>query len=253
MKWKLNIVLLFICSVSYGQKEKIITNEGNKEYQAGDFNKAEERYENALEMNEDFIEAAYNLGNSYQRQADNLAKQLESAATEEEKEQIKESFKVLNTKAADTYAKALENADDKSEKSRLSYNRGNALLRAGELENSIDSYKEALRNNPADEDARYNLAYAKQMLKKQQEQQKKNQENKEEEKKEEKKEEQQPDDKQDEQKNDQQQEQQPKPDQLSQEDAEKMLDALNKEEKELQEKLKKEQHKAQRVTIEKDW
>jgi Ca-activated chloride channel homolog len=45
------------------------------------------------------------------------------------------------------------------------YNRGNALFRQQKWQEAVDAYKESLRVNPADEDAKYNLGVALNVLK----------------------------------------------------------------------------------------
>ena len=76
---------------------------------------------------------------------------------------------------------ALANSEtDKIRKSQAYHNMGNSLLQARKYDESVEAYKQALRNNPKDQDTRYNLEYAKKLLQKQQEQQKQDQQNKEE-------------------------------------------------------------------------
>ena len=66
------------------------------------------------------------------------------------------------------------------------HNLGNSLLQEGKLEESIESYKNSLRNNPSDKDTKHNLAYAQRMKQEQeQNQEEKKKKNKEEEQQEE--------------------------------------------------------------------
>ena len=67
---------------------------------------------------------------------------------------------------------------NKTEKSRALHNMGNSLLMNNKLDESIDAYKEALRNNPGDLETKYNLLYAMNLKKKQEEQKKKEEQNK---------------------------------------------------------------------------
>ena len=64
--------------------------------------------------------------------------------------------------------------NDKERLAAAYHNTGNALLSDKKIEESINAYKMALKNNPKDNDTRYNLAYAQMMLKKQQQNQDKN-------------------------------------------------------------------------------
>ena len=151
---------------------------------------------------------------------------------------------------------------DKNGKSAVNYNIGNSYMAQQKYEDAVNAYKQTLRNNPNDVDAKYNLSYAEQMLKKQQQQQKqdqkqqknKDQQNKQDQQKQDKKDQkdkqnQNPDDKGDK----KEQEQQPKssPGNLSQQQADQLLNALQQQEKKLQDKLKKE--KGASTKFEKDW
>lgn len=227
------------------QLDKKLINEGNVLYQDSLFELAQAKYEEAQLVNPARQEAGFNLGNSLYRQ-----------------EKLEEAAPLL-----EQYAKS---AVTNLERSKGYHNLGNTLLQQGELEKSIAAYKNALRENPKSDESRYNLAYAQHMLKKQQEQEKKEdkkddkQENKDEEKKDEeqKKEEQQ--DKEEEQKQEEQQEEkqeqqqeeqqeQRQENQISKQKAEQILDALNGEEKEVQQKVKRNKGKGKKITIEKDW
>lgn len=80
--------------------------------------------------------AGYNLGNSIYRQ-----NQYGEA-------QIK-------------YILALESAKTKTEKHRIYHNLGNTFMMDKNYEAAAEAYKNALRNNPKDEESRYNYALAK--------------------------------------------------------------------------------------------
>lgn len=68
---------------------------------------------------------------------------------------------------------AIESSEDKSLKHKSYHNLGNAFMEEEQYQMAVDAYKNALRNNPTDEETRYNLAYAKSKLEKE-----KNDENK---------------------------------------------------------------------------
>jgi tetratricopeptide (TPR) repeat protein len=142
---------------------------------------------------------------------------------------------------------------DRDIQSKIYHNLGNTLLEAKQYDKSIMAYKNALVNNPSDLDTKYNLEYAKMMLKKQQEQQKKDQDKKDQDKKDQDKKDQNKDqqkqDKQQDQKNQQSQDQK----KLSKEDANRMLEALKNDEKKTMQKVKKEKAKVQVIGVEKDW
>ena len=64
--------------------------------------------------------------------------------------------------------KALVNEEiSDKERANIYHNLGNSLLKEQKIKEAIESYKNALRTNPNDEDTRYNLVYAQQMLKQQ--------------------------------------------------------------------------------------
>lgn len=148
------------------------------------------------------------------------------------------------------------------------------------LEIAAEAYKEALRKNPADEDARYNLAVILYQMKnnqqnqqqnqqqenqdkkeqeeekKQQEQQKEEQEKKEQEQQEQQQNQQEKEekDKEEEQENSQQQQQEQEQEQEEKEKIEQMLKALMQDEKEIREKMEEaEKVKVNGGYIEKNW
>jgi tetratricopeptide (TPR) repeat protein len=102
----------------------------------GNFNLAEAAYKKAKALNPQSTDAAYNLGNLYY-----------------------ENTKKYN--ASNSYVAAAEAATTKEEKHRIYHNQGNLLLENKEYKKAVEAYKNALRNNPADEETRYNLALAK--------------------------------------------------------------------------------------------
>src|SRR5690554_379100 len=144
---------------------------------------------------------------------------------------------------------------------------------------AVESYKNALRNNPNDDETRYNLALAKDLLdknppppqdsedqnqdKNEDNQDQDNQENQEDQgdDKEDKDQGDQNEDKGDEGKpdepkegeDDQPQQQQPVPGQLSPEQVKSLLEAMNNEEKKVQEKINAEKQKGVKVQSDKDW
>ena len=113
---------------------------GNDLYEDGEFVEAEEEYNKALNVNAKSYEGAFNLGDSYFRQEkyEEAAAQFESIA---------------------------EAAKDATTKSWAYHNQGNSLLKNEQLDESIEAYKNALRSNPNNDAARYNMAYAQKMKK----------------------------------------------------------------------------------------
>lgn len=240
-----------------------LTYQANNELVENDFVSAEANYRRAISKSDSNSVAPYNLGNSYYN---------------------RESF----GEAFGRYKEAGERADDKTGKHKAFHNMGNVFMKNKEYGKAVEAYKEALRNNPKDEETRYNLALAKEMMKKEQQQnqnQNKDDQNKEDQKDEneknedqqsqggdqddqqEQEQEEQPKDGEDEQeqnkeqegeddKNQQpkeQQQQNPRPNQLSKQQIENLLEAMQNEEKKVQEKMEAKKIKGPRVKNEKDW
>lgn len=240
----LAFVALLIPSISMvAQQEKKFIKEGNENYTDKKYSDAEKKYKQGVSKNKDSYKAAFNLGDAYYKQG-----KYEEAA---------EQFQLLTHKATskDTLSKAYHNL-------------GNSLLQSKKFEESINAYKNALKNNPNDEDSRYNLAYAQRMLKQEQQQQQQNKDDqnkdnkdnkdkkdkdkkdKDKDKKDKDQKEDQKDDKGEKNKEQKKQQQQG---QISKEDAQRLLDALQNDEKNLQDKMKKEKAKGVKVQIDKDW
>ncbi len=221
MRSKYLLSILFaslFCLPLWGQKQvRDLTRSGNKLYRSKEYSKAEIDYRKALEVNKSDRTTIFNLANVLYRtdrgeEAGKLYQSLTPHLT-----------LLSSTEAAD-----------------LTHNAGNTAFRAKQLEQAIEYYKESLRRRPSDEDTRYNLALAQKLL----EEQKKNggggQDQKQDQDKDQKKDQQQ--DQQKDQKKDQQpQPQQPNQDQMSQETANRILQALQKDEKNTRQKLEQAQ------------
>jgi Ca-activated chloride channel homolog len=230
------IATLCVFSVAGQSSYKHIKN-GNKEFNKQNYAGAEVDYRKAVETKKNPLQGNYNLGNAYYKQGkyDQAIQQYGAAST-------------LQRENAGELAKTLHNI-------------GNSLLQSKKYEESIEAYKNSLKLNPGDNDTRYNLAYAKAMLKQQQQQNKDDKkdekQNKDKQKQDQKKEDQkkeQEKQQQDQAKNEekkQPKEQQARKDKISKEDAEKILQALNNDEKKTQKKLT--QKEPTRIRIEKEW
>ena len=131
------------------QESKEITWEANKDLEKDQFVSAEGKYRKAISKSRENAVAPYNLGNALY-----------------ENESYSEAF--------GSFKQAGETATDKAAKHQAYHNMGNVFMKNKEYEKAVDAYKESLRNDPTDEETRYNLALAKEMLKKQQNEQKNN-------------------------------------------------------------------------------
>lgn len=221
--------LVLVSALAYGQKtERDYLRSGNKLYKDSTFVKAEVDYRKALELEPKSTDAIYNLGNSLlmQQKAKEAMEQYEAASHIEK---------------------------DKMKLAQIYHNMGVILQSSKQLPQCIEAYKEALRNNPKDDETRYNLALAQKQLKDQQQQnQDQQQEQKQEQKQDEKE---QNKDQQDQQKKDQQQnqqQQQQQQNQMSKENAEQLLRAAMQDEKNVQDKVKK-GIRVEGRKLEKDW
>ena len=221
MRSKYLLSILFatlFCLPLWGQKQvRDLTRSGNKLYRTKEYSKAEIDYRKALEVNKSDPTTIFNLANVlYQTDRGEEAGKLYQSLTPH--------LSLLSpTEAAD-----------------LTHNAGNTAFRAKQLEQAIEYYKESLRRRPSDEDTRYNLALAQKLL----EDQKKNggggQDPKQDQDKDQKKDQQQ-DQQKDQPQDQQQQPQQPNQDQMSQETANRILQALQKDEKNTRQKLEQAQ------------
>ncbi|MDI3527636.1 MAG: Ca-activated chloride channel [Tenuifilum sp.] len=234
-------VTIFLINNLNAQSEHKLIRRGNKAFEKNDYLESEVQYRQALEKNKHSFKANFNL-------ADALYKQ----------NKFEESLSAID-------GINLSGLSD-MEKSMVYYNKGNALFKQNKLKESIEAYKKALKYNPNDMDAKYNLSLALRMMQ-QLQQQNNQQDNKQDNKdKNDNKENQKEDNKdkkdndknkdqkqnqnQDQDQKDKQQQQQPK---ISKEDAERMLQALQQREKEIQDKIKKKQAKPVSGATIKNW
>lgn len=200
------LLILFSFKATAQNSEGLIK-KGNEAYNNKQYELAQENYKKALNKNPINSKAQYNLGNALYRN-----KKSEDALT--------------------AYDVAIQNSKLPIEKQGAFYNKGVVLQQSKKIPECIAAYKEALRLNPADEDARINLQQA---LQQQQQEQK---ENKEKDKKN-KKEEQKKNSNQSKENKEQNDTPQKQPSKMTQKEAEEKLKALFEQEKKLQDKLRK--------------
>lgn len=165
------------------------------------------------------------------------------------------------------FAKAIKDAKSKSEKHAAFHNFGNTLMKEKNYEGAVQAYKDALRNNPSDEQTRYNYALAKKMLKdhppknddkkdKDKNQDKKDDKDKDKDKKDDKKDknkDKNKDKKDGDDKKDKQDKPQPKPSGANKQRIDNLLDAVSNEEKKVQEKVNAQKVQGKPQKPEKDW
>ncbi len=148
MKNLIVVVLLVLANISLivaqdKVEQKQLLEEGNRQYDAGNYILSEEIYNKALEKDANYGAAQYNLGSAnYRNDSFALAEQqFESAASQ---------------------------AKTDNEKADALHNLGNAFMQQKKYEDAVKTYKKSLRINPEDQNTRYNLAYALEKLKQQQ-------------------------------------------------------------------------------------
>jgi Ca-activated chloride channel family protein len=275
MKYILLTIITLIASLSFSQeqdKEALVAAQkkaNNFVYEANnlinedDFVSAEMEYRKALSEQASSVAGIYNLGNSY----------IKKGSYEEALYRLEQATKASTSKV---------------EKHKAFHNIGNVLMQNKKCKEAVEAYKNALRNDPADEETRYNLGLAKICAEKQKDEQDKNKDDKD--KKEDKKDQDKKDgdDKKDQDKKDQgdkdkkegddkkddkgdpkddkkdkgkegdekdKQPQQPKPQQgqMSPQQVKNLLEAMNNQEQKVQEKINAEKQKGVKVKTDKDW
>ncbi|WP_194766196.1 tetratricopeptide repeat protein [Tamlana sp. I1] len=283
MKQIITGLVLFISLFSFSQDEdkaqalaakkaNDFVFEGNKLAEKEDFSTAEMDYRKAISKQSSSVAAAYNLANTY----------IKSGNFEEALFRLEQAAKA---------------ATSKDEKHKAFHNIGNVLMQNKKCKEAVEAYKNALRNDPSDDETRYNLGVAKVCAEQQQDNQnqdqdkndenkdnKENQDNKDNKDKEgdnkdenkdqgdqdkeegdDKKDdegkpkEDEKDDKKDEGKSDKNKDEkeksqpQPKPGQLSPQQIKNLLEAMNNQEQEVQDKINAEKQKGVKIKTEKDW
>lgn len=227
---KIHITLFLACiaGTSFAQKtDRDYIRSGNKLYNDSLFIKAEVDYRKALEINPKSTDAMFNLANTLlmQQKANEAMEQFESVAKIEK---------------------------DKSKLAEIYHNMGVILHVNKQYPQCIEAYKESLRNNPKDDETRYNLALAQKMLKDQQQQEQEQQQNQDQQQEQQKEQEEQQKDQQQNQQEQQPQEEQQNKNEMSKENAQQLLNAVMQDEKDVQEKMKK-QLQIQGKKLDKDW
>ena len=115
----------------------------------------------------------YDKANRYYRSAQNLAPK-DVDLSEEIAQSTYRSRDFEN--AEKVYQQAASEKKDKLEKAKMQHNLGNTRMKKKDYSGAIEAYKDALRNNPNDQETQYNLSEAIRQ-KKQQEDKKNNQQN----------------------------------------------------------------------------
>jgi tetratricopeptide (TPR) repeat protein len=224
------------------------------------FIEAEKKYRLGVSAKQNNAAGSYNLGNAYYKSE-------------------------LYDEAMLRHLEAINNSGLKLEKHKAYHNIGNTLMRQKRCKEAVSAYKNALRNSPSDDESRYNLALAQECAKEQgdgkgedkdKDENKDDKENSDENKDNEEKnkdkggedeEKKEGDDKEDEDgkpkddngnqndKDPKKDKGQPKPQpgKMSPQQVKNLLEAMNNEEKKVQEKMNASKTKGVKIQTEKDW
>lgn len=219
MKYLLLTVLLFLTPYVFADDGRKLIRQGNRLFEEGSYTEAEGKYRDAIENDGESFVALYNLANSLYKQG-----------------RLEEAGEIFNT--------LRHMAPGDEELTSVLHNIGNSYLGRGMIQESIDAYKEALRISPGEEDTRYNLAYAQNLLEEhppQDEPDSSDGENGEDE------------DQLDSPDTGGDQQSPPQDDQLTQEDAERILEALRQQEQEIQQNIIRGEEDTGRVITGREW
>ena len=207
------------------KQERNFVSQGNALYRQKRYAEAETMYKKALSFSPNSEVARFNLASALIRQAG-------STDANNGNTPLSDAMQLLTDLEA--------NAQNMQIVEKAAYDLGNLAFNQQNYQGAIDHYKNALRKNPDNDKARENLRLAQKKLEEQNKNQDKNKDQQN--------------------KNDQNKDQQQQPQQqqgkISKEDAERLLEALQNDEKNVQEKVQKQkaqEQKAKKMKIEKDW
>ena len=219
------LLLLMAATASAQKAERDFIRKGNRFFKDSVYVDAEVNYRKALETNPQSTVSMFNLGNT-------LAQQ----------NKLQE--------AMEQYVAATKIEKDKNDLAQIYHNMGVIFQSQKDYGKAVEAYKQSLRNNPKDYETRYNLALAQKMLKDQQQ----NQQNQDQNKQQQQDQQEDKKDQNQQQNKDQQQPPQPqkKDSEMSKENAEQLLNSVMQDEKDVQDKVKKQQV-IQGGRLEKDW
>ena len=224
------LLALFVCGEVSAQqmKERGLVRKGNRQFKREQFEKSVDSYQRALQHDSTSFEAKYDLASALYR-------------TERYEKAEKTLLGIVN----DTTRTELVRGE-------VAYNLGNTQFAQQKYKEALSSYRQAMRCNPNDEDAKFNYAFTKRLIQQQQQQQNQDQNQDNKEQNQDKQDQQNQQDKQNENKQDQQQQQpqsqdgkeeqqqgeQPQEGAMTPEQQEALLQAIQAEEDKTQDKLK---------------
>lgn len=136
------LLLAFAASSASAQSlpERSEVRKGNRQFNKGNYEQSIERYQRALNVAPGQFEATYNLGNALYKA---------------------ERFEQAEQTMLQSSADSLRSDEERAE---AFYNLGNAQFQQKKYKEALESYKQSLRMNPSDMEAKYNYAYTKHLL-----------------------------------------------------------------------------------------
>ena len=155
VKYVAIVALLFVCGEVSAQqmRERGLVRKGNREFRRGKFEKSVDSYKEALQYDPNSFEAKYDLASALYRT-----------------ERYEKAEKTLLSIVNDSTRTELERGD-------VAYNLGNTQYAQQKYKEALSSYRQAMRCNPNDEDAKFNYAFTKRLIQQQEQQQQQNQQN----------------------------------------------------------------------------
>lgn len=143
------LLALFVCGEVSAQqmKERGLVRKGNRQFKREQFEKSVDSYQRALQHDSTSFEAKYDLASALYR-------------TERYEKAEKTLLGIVN----DTTRTELERGE-------VAYNLGNTQFAQQKYKEALSSYRQAMRCNPNDEDAKFNYAFTKRLIQQQEQQQ----------------------------------------------------------------------------------
>ena len=153
VKYLAIVAMLFVCGEVSAQqmRERGLVRKGNRQFKREQFEKSVDSYQRALQHDSTCFEAKYDLASALYR-------------TERYDKAEKTLLGIVN----DTTRTELERGE-------VAYNLGNTQFAQQKYKEALSSYRQAMRCNPNDEDAKFNYAFTKRLIQQQEQQQQQNQ------------------------------------------------------------------------------
>jgi tetratricopeptide (TPR) repeat protein len=149
VKYLAIVVMLFVCGEVSAQqmKERGLVRRGNREFKREQFEKSVDSYQRALQHDSTCFEAKYDLASALYRT-----------------ERYDKAEKTLLSIVSDS-------TRTEKERGEVAYNLGNTQFAQQKYKEALSSYRQAMRCNPNDEDAKFNYAFTKRLIQQQEQQQ----------------------------------------------------------------------------------